>query len=298
MKKIANHFKENISDLIILFIVICNYFGLLFIFNGSIIGIILSLIFSIVIGVFCWFIKEKLIENKNINFKNKLINKFNLLWLIFIFIGLLNYLIISHIYNINFNYKVQIQKNVTEKLSSVQAYSNELNKRIVIDYQNLHNTIKQNKIKLNFSLNESNSLADNLTSAPRQQALNEWNKNDSIIKYNNLMFGKVFKDWQVTELVNNYNELIKYNDLNYNKINLLLSNLPIDKSALKEPNNKSKIPLNNPFKLNLLLSDGLSDYLIPFLIILITHLIVLIPYFKIHKQFYHEGKEPKGAKII
>lgn len=300
MEKITKKFKENPTDSIILFIIICNYFGLLFITNGSVIGVILSIIFSLIIGIGCWYVKEKLIENKNINFKNKLINKFTFLWVSFIIIGLLNYVIISHIFNINFTYKGKIQKNVLEKLNSVQIYSDELKKRGNDDIYNYWANLK-NEVKIknpSLSPTQTNDLANRGTEPIRSKFLTKSNKIDSIIRLQNLKFKIIFIEWQVTDLMKNYNELIKYNEENYTSINLQLKDLPLDKSPLKEPLNDKTLPLNNPFKLNALLSKDLIVYLIPFLLVLIIHLIVLIPYFKIHKQFYQEGKEPSGAKNI
>jgi hypothetical protein len=300
MEKITKHFKERITDLSILFIVICNYFGLLFIINSSsyIIGVVLSLIFSLLIGVSCWYVKEKLIENKNINFKNKLINKFILLWVSFIIIGLFNYVIISHIYNINFTYKEIIQKNVSEKLSSVQAYSDELNRRIEVDYQNQHAKIKETKRQLGFTIAQSNEMAINITSPSRNIASNNQIRINKNIKSKTTNFEKVFKEWHVTDLMKNYNDLIKYNQDNYNDINGELNKLPIDRSRLTEPFNKNILPLNKPFQFNVMLSEGLNSYLIPFLLILITHLIVLVPYFKTPTEETSGGKEPEGAYII
>lgn len=300
MEKINKLFKGRITDLSILFIIICNYFGLLFIINSSsyIIGVILSLIFSVLIGIGCRYVKEKLIENKNINFKNKLINKFTFLWVSFIIIGLLNYIVISHIYNINFTYKAQIQKDVNDKLSSFDKFSSELNQRLIDDFQNLNETIKRKKVGLGYSISDSYKLADSYTKIPREQANEEFRRNDSIIYSKKILFRKVFKEWQVTDLMKNYNDLVNYNEQNYKTINLQLKNLPLDKSPLKEPLNNNNLPLNNPFKLNAALSHGLNGYLIPILLIFITHLIVLVPYFKIHKQYYHKGNEPIGAKVI
>ena len=300
MEKITKHFKERITDLIILFIVICNYFGLLFIFNGSIIGVVLSLIFSLLIGVSCWYVKEKLIENKNINFKNKLINKFILLWVSFIIIGLFNYVIISHIYNINFTYKEKIQKNVSEKLSSVQAYSDELKIRGNDDIYNYWAKLKEEAKTQHPSLSptQTNDIANSGTDPIRTQFISNCSKIENTIKSTNLKFRKVFNEWHVTDLMKNYNDLIEYSKENYKNINLQLNDLPFDKSPLKETLNINNLPLNNPFQLNAMLSEGLNSYLIPFLLILITHLIVLAPYFKTPTEETNGGKEPEGAYII
>ena len=295
MEKIIMYFKEKFTDLIIFFIVICNYFGLLFITKFPIIGLLLS----IIIGVSCWYIKENLIMNKNINFKNKLVNKFTIFWAIFISIGVLNFIIISHIYNINYTYKKQIIKDVNDKLNAVQGYSNELKQRIDTYYMDLYVKEKNHHMKLGYSRNESNKIASNKTNPPKEKALKDWEESDSIIKEKNLMYSKVFKEWQVTDLMKNYEEIIIYNKNNYNIIiNIKLNNLPPGNSNSHKPLQNSELNFNNPFLLYKELSGALINFLVPLLLVILFHLILLIPYFKVHKQFYHQGKEPKGARIL
>jgi hypothetical protein len=296
MEKISMYFKEKFTDLIIFFIVICNYFGLLFITKFPIIGLLLS----IIIGVSCWYIKENLIMNKNINFKNKLVNKFTIFWAVFISIGVLNFIIISHIYNINYTYKKQIIKDVNDKLNAVQGYSNELKKRIDAYYMEQYVMEKDKCMKEGyFSLKECNEIALRITNPAKVDALEDWEKSDSIIKEKNLMYSKVFKEWHVTDLMKNYEEIIKYNKINYDIIiNIKLNNLPLDNSNLHKPLQNKELSFNNPFLLYKELSGTLINFLVPLLLVILFHSILLIPYFKVHKQFYHQGEEPKGAKIL
>jgi hypothetical protein len=86
----------------------------------------------------------------------------------------------------------------------------------------------------------------------------------------------VFDNWKRLSLVASYTKLNQYVGENLALINTKIAELPLDKTPILISFDKTQIPLNSPSKLNKLYPPKIA---LPFIIILIIHLFILIPFF-------------------
>ena len=73
-----------------------------------------------------------------------------------------------------------------------------------------------------------------------------------------------------------YAKLNQYVENNVKSINSKIAELPLNKTEIVVSFNKKQLPLNSPSKLNL---EYKPNYLIPTIVIILTHLFILIPFF-------------------
>ena len=207
----------------------------------------------------------------------------------------------SHSININFNCKNKIQTEINNKLYLVNDCTNELYKRGVDDFQNFQNDREQINRGLlpNDGLIKWENDAKLFVKPSKEMFFRDFQifKN-SIISDENL-YKKKFDNWNLFKLMENYKKVSDFVDLNYKKINDKLNKLPIDKSNLKIKKINNKLPLDNPLELNAKYPTSLLGFMFSFLFIVIVHIFLLIPYFKVSRNIYVEDlEEPSGAFII
>jgi hypothetical protein len=207
----------------------------------------------------------------------------------------------SHFINVEFNCKDQIKKEATTKIRLVDSIAKEYKKRARQDIQNFESELKTNLA--NYKISKSNTLRNKLGLAPYNVESSVLNNPDYIdinqvanakvnpyqikignniknidktISLNNKNYQSVFDNWKRLSIVATYTKLNQYVDNNIQSINSKIAELPLNKTEIKVDFDKKQLQLNSPSKLNL---DYKPNYLIPTIVIILTHLFILIPFF-------------------
>jgi hypothetical protein len=79
-------------------------------------------------------------------------------------------------------------------------------------------------------------------------------------------------------IVATYSKLNQYVDNNIRSINSKIAELPLNKTEIEVDFDRTQLPLNSPSKLNAI-PEYKPNYLIPTILIILTHLFILIPFF-------------------
>jgi hypothetical protein len=208
----------------------------------------------------------------------------------------------SHFINIEYNCKAKIQSEVVQKIELVDSLSQVYKKRAKDDIQNFESELKtkldslkinpndialRNKLSSKPYIVDATTLRDigysnpeDVTSAkvaPIQLKINRNNAYlDTTLSLNNNKYLSVFANWTRLSLVATYAKLNGYVEENINMINAKLKELPIDNKPVIVSYNNEQLPLNNPSKLNEVFPP---NYTLPMIVVVITHLFLLLPFF-------------------
>ena len=284
MKQNQFLFVEIISALFLLIIFFGNFLGLLFISDGN---TLISLAVSLILIVCYYFLVQQLTNKKEVTMNAKFPHFSHLLWIGFLLLGIITFFLTAHFVNIEYNAKQAIQSEVNYKLSLVESFPEQYEKRAKKDMQNY-------QVQIQSTSSQPIALA---RVAPMQivvdQNLLKLKKN---IDAENTKFKYVFENWKWFSLMSNYNKIDAYVDSNIVQVNQKLMLLPLDKSALSNIRfSKSILPLNNPLELN---KQFHPNQTLPLAIVLISHLFILIPFFAKPIPKRAKGEEPQGAVIL
>jgi hypothetical protein len=274
---------------------------------------------SMFLVVCYFFVVQQLRNNKEVMFKNNFLHLSSIFWVGFFVLAAISFVLMSHFINIEYNCKVQIKRDASNKLTLVDSIATVYKKRAKVDIQNFevqldgaltqykasNSNILRNKLELApFSI-ESNVLnnasfinVNNLKSAkitPYQRKIDINIKNiDSTFSYNNNNFQKVFDNWERLSVVVTYNKLNQYVEDNRKFINSKVSELPLDKTEIEVNFPNTQLPLNSPSKLNAIYPP---NYLLPSLFIFFTHLFILISFFTRKIETYVKSNSSDPLEI-
>jgi hypothetical protein len=313
-------FVDLVSALFLAFLLISNFFGLLYITDGS---IAFSAIGGVIIVIFYYFLVDLLKRNKEVLLKKKLMH-FSLLF-VFFFIAIsgVSFILMSHFLNIEYNCKGAIKDDAYRKLDKMDNMLTIYKSRSATDIQDLDSRIK---IKLSTykstpnsdlkkelveapyyvsesSLNNINSIenTDSLANSIIKSTKTNIEKNIDELKSNisnkTANLRKVFNHWQRMSLVSAYDRLNNEVENTHKDVDAKLSKLPFDKRPTGIIPDSTKLPLNNPVRLN---EKFAPDYTIPLVFIFLTHFLILIP-FVLHKTRSYSSSSsnsiPSGGSI-
>ena len=313
-------FVDVISSIFLLILLLCNFMGLLYITDGN---TLFSLTISFLVVVCYYFVLQLLKRNKE-----RMLNQGYLksaatsLFVIFIVFGLVSYFFMVHLVNIETNCKRALQKEVDGKVTLVKEMTGLYDKRAneslqtfeaqfkgkLQAYKNQRSNILRNELSnAPFNLPEAilNSPSNNIDVVASSDAiLNayqiKYTKNhqllDSIILKKADNYNHVFQDWNRFNLAVDYIELNKFVESSIDLINDKIKELPINNEPVQSIINKKELPLDNPVALAKIYSP---NFFLPFIIILLMHIFILIPYFTYKVRKYNSPKQKSSeAEII
>lgn len=291
-------FVDIISSIFLLIILIGNFMGLLYITDGN---LVISMLGSMFLVVCYFFVVQLLKKNKELMYKKNFLHPSAIFWIFFLVLGFVSFNLMSHFINVEYNCKNEIKKEATTKIKLVDSIATIYKKRSREDIQNFEAELKSNLT--NYKNSKSNTLRNKLRLAPfnvessvlnnpdyidNNQVANakvtpyeiKITKNiqniDKTISLNNKNYQSVFDNWKRLSIVATYAKLNQYVEDNVKSINSKIAELPLNKTEIVVSFNKKQLPLNSPSKLNL---EYKPNYLIPTIVIILTHLFILIPFF-------------------
>lgn len=281
-------FVDIISNLILFIILIGTFLGLLFFTNGN---TLLSIVISIIIVVSYHFLINFLVSNKEDMYKYSFMHFSSLFWIAYLMLASLSFVLMFHFINIEYNCKPQIQNEANDKLNLVETFVEKYQTRAnedLLNYRISLNGKHHPRVIAEIIKPENHIIQKNILDL------------DKKIKVNNSKFRNVFQNWKWFSLMENYNSLNNYVDTNKNSVNDLLKNLPLNKSPLGNSDityNKNQLPLNDVKEMYNKYAKP-NDYILPLIVILITHIFLLFPFYNEEIEEYNKGKEPEGAVIL
>jgi hypothetical protein len=298
MKQQNYLFVEIITSIFLLIILIGNFMGLLYITEGN---LVYSMLGSMALVVCYFFTIDQLKKNKELMYKKNFLHPSAIFWIFFLVLGFVSFNLMSHFINVEYNCKNEIKKEATTKIKLVDSIATIYKKRSREDIQNFEAELKSNLT--NYKNSKSITLRNKLRLAPfnvESSVLNnpdyidinqvanakvtpyeiKITKNiqniDKTISLNNKNYQSVFDNWKRLSIVATYAKLNQYVENNVKSINSKIAELPLNKTEIVVSFNKKQLPLNSPSKLNL---EYKPNYLIPTIVIILTHLFILIPFF-------------------
>jgi hypothetical protein len=291
-------FVDIISSIFLLIILIGNFMGLLYITDGN---LVISMLGSMFLVVCYFFVVQLLKKNKELMYKKNFLHPSAIFWIFFLVLGFVSFNLMSHFINVEYNCKNEIKKEATTKIKLVDSIATIYKKRSREDIQNFEAELKSNLT--NYKNSKSNTLRNKLRLAPFNVEPSVLNNPDYIdnnqvanakvnpyqikidnniknidktISLNNKNYQSVFDNWKRLSIVATYAKLNQYVENNVKSINSKIAELPLNKTEIVVSFNKKQLPLNSPSKLNL---EYKPNYLIPTIVIILTHLFILIPFF-------------------
>lgn len=234
-------------------------------------------------------------------YKKNFLHPSAIFWIFFLVLGFVSFNLMSHFINVEYNCKNEIKKEATTKIKLVDSIATIYKKRSREDIQNFEAELKSNLT--NYKNSKSNTLRNKLRLAPFNVESSVLNNPDYIdnnqvanakvnpyqikidnniknidktISLNNKNYQSVFDNWKRLSIVATYAKLNQYVENNVKSINSKIAELPLNKTEIVVSFNKKQLPLNSPSKLNL---EYKPNYLIPTIVIILTHLFILIPFF-------------------
>lgn len=312
-------FVDLASSIFLVALLLGNMFGLLYITDGN---IAISLIASLLIVIFYYFILQMLKRNKEYIVAKNYMAPQSLFFLVFILFGVVSFVLMNHFWTVETNYKDKIRQDAEQKIESVQNMMTEYDRRSNDDLQTYEG--KLTTLLTNLKSSNSPVLKNELSQPPYQidekvlatpAYINVQEVvNSSLEPVRNKMAGnkagfekvfmpdlKNFKNsfdsWNRLTIMRTYKDLNTYYEKSGKFLNEKLAELPFSKTPVPLIKANKITSINDPMAM---LKENKS-FLIPLLIVLLTHLFILIPYFTYRVRKYKNKKiedtEPGGKNI-
>lgn len=304
-------FVDVISSIFLLVLLLCNFLGLLYITEGN---MLVSLLLSALVVILYYFVLRLLKRNKG-----KMVNQgywktpATAFFAIYIIFGLVSYGFMVHLVNIETNCKKAIQKEAVDKIELIYGLKAQYEGRAKDALQTFE---AQYKTKLQaYKNHKSASLRDELSQAPYllpEAVLNSPAKDidvaasasaalkayqvkvsnthkllDSVMVPQANYYAKAFQEWDRLNISGNYNALNSFVQQSIDLINKEIKTLPVNNEPITVEVKAGELAISNPIALAKVYKP---DYIIPFIIILLMHLFILIPYFTFFVPVYTEPK--------
>ena len=309
-------FVDIVSVIFLLILFIGNFFGIIYLSDGN---MPISIVFSALIIVIYYAIIQALKKKKQImvskNYKTIHIAYF----FFFIVFGAISSVFLTHFINIESNVKPQVQNEVNEKLSKVEAISTLYEERANTNLQNFEGELS-NKLR-NYLKNKSSETKDSLAVYPYNidsQTLETIGVGDieSTMKHRLSTFRKTvsddleelntiveeannrrkdFEKWNRLNVATDYNTINKSTRDSYEVLNEKLEKLPFAEEKVVLELDEQQLPLNSFEALNKLFPPS---WALPIIVVVVIHLFILIPFFlyKVRKYVSKENNEIDGVK--
>lgn len=307
-------FVDVVSSIFLLVLMLGNMMGLLYITDGN---FMISLLISLFIVVCYYFIVQMLKKNKEFMANRCYIAPQSLFFLVFLIFGAVSFVLMSHFLNIEMNAKQQIQQEADQKIQKVnslaaiydqrseqalQNYEGELTGKLK-DYKNTKSNQLRNELSLEpYNIDEQVLAAPQFIDVPAIVDSKLQPYRIKVVAGQKMVsqlanaagtYRSTFDNWDRMSLVNSYKNLNKYVADSYLKVNEKIKELPLDKTPIKLKMDQRQLPLNNPLELNRIYQP---NYLIPALLVLLTHVFILIPFFTYKVRVYQNSKGCFGTK--
>lgn len=299
-------FVDVVSSIFLLILLMGNFLSLLYITDAN---FALSLGISMLVVVFYYFILQLLKRDKermaNKGYKDPAMSYF----FVFFVFGIGSFLLLTHLINIESNVKLQIQSEANEVVSEAEDASNTY-AAIASDAMQTFESNFKRKLQA-YKQTRSNILWDELSNEPYklpETILKSPSSTIDITESSNAILQayrakiainkKNIDSLQVQQVVRSTAPILHWDRLNIMKsyrtmnraleqaevhINARIKDLPIDKEPIALAHQNESIPLDNPIRLAQLYQP---NYFIPAVIILVTHLFILIPFFTYKIRIY------------
>lgn len=302
-------FVDVVSSIFLIVLMLGNMMGLLYMTDGN---FMISLLISLFIVVCYYFIVQMLKKNKEVMVSKSYITPQSLFFLVFLIFGIVSFILMSHFLNIEMNAKQQIQQEADQKIQKVKELTAIYNQRSEEDLQNFEGELtgklkeyknsKSNQLRNELSL-EPYNIDEQVLAAPQfidvaaivdsklqpyRIKVTAAQKMISQLANGATVYKSIFENWDRMSLVSAYKNLNNYVADSYVKVNEKISKLPLEKAPIKLQMDQRKLPLNNPLELNKIYRP---NYLIPALLVLLTHLFILIPFFTYKVRKYIKAKD-------
>ncbi|MFC6269439.1 hypothetical protein [Frigoriflavimonas asaccharolytica] len=301
-------FVDLVSSIFLLVLMLGNMMGLLYITGGN---FPVSLLISLFIVICYYFIVQMLKKNKEYMANNSYLVPSSLFFFVFLLFGFVSFILMSHFLNIEMNAKAQIQQEAEQKIEKVSMLGEIYSKRSDEDILNYEGELvgklksykasKSNQLRNELSLEpykidaqvlaapqfiDVSSLVDSKLQ-PYRLKIEASNKYIAEIIKGSVKYKSTFENWDRMSLSSSYKNLNKYVEDSYEKVNEKIKMLPLNNNPILLSVDNHQLPLNNPLELNKIYSP---NYLIPALLVLITHLFILIPFFTHKIRVYVKPK--------
>lgn len=305
-------FVDLVSSIFLIALLLGNMFGMLYITDGN---IAISLIGSLLIVVFYYFILQMLKRNKEYIVAKNYMAPQSLFFLVFVLFGIISFILINHFWTVETSYKEKIQQESDQKIESVQNIITEYGRRADDDLQTLEgkSTTLLTQLKSNNSAALKNTLSqdpykidERVLASPAYINIQDV-VNSSVEPVRNRMdankssfqqvfipdlknFKSDFDAWNRLTIMNTYKDLNLYYVKAGKFLNQKIGELPYSKTPVKLIDKKEITQINDPMEM---LKES-KNFWLPLLFVLITHLFILIPYFTYKVRKYKNDKTKPG----
>lgn len=309
-------FVDIVSVIFLLILFIGNFFGIIYLSDGN---MPISMVISALIIVIYYAIIQALKKKKQIMVSKKYKTIHIAYFFFFIVFGAVSSVLLTHFINIESNVKPQVQNEVNEKLSKVEAISTLYEERANTNLQNFEGELS-NKLR-NYLKNKSSETKDSLAVYPYNidnQTLETIGVGDieSTMKHRLSTFRKTvsddleelntiveeannrrkdFEKWNRLNVATDYNTINKFTRDSYEVLNEKLEKLPFAEEKVVLELDEQQLPLNSFEALNKLFPPS---WALPIIVVVVIHLFILIPFFlyKVRKYVSKENNEIDGVK--
>ncbi len=305
-------FVDLVSSIFLIALLLGNMFGMLYITDGN---IAISLIGSLLIVVFYYFILQMLKRNKEYIVAKNYMAPQSLFFLVFVLFGIVSFILINHFWTVETSYKEKIQQDSDQKIESVQNIITEYGRRSDDDLQTLEGklTTLLTQLKSNNSASLKNTLSQdpynidqrvlaapgyinvqdvvNSSLEPVRKRMDADKKSFQKVFVPDLKnFKSDFDSWNRLTIMQNYEDLKQYYSKAGKFLNQKIGELPYSKTPVELIDKKEITQINDPMEM---LKES-KNFWLPLLFVLITHLFILIPYFTYKVRKYKNNTGSTG----
>jgi hypothetical protein len=267
MKQENYKFVDLVSGVFLLILFFFNFLALLYMFEGN---MVFSGLLSFFITTLYYFVVEQMRKNKESLIRQGF-KHFSLLFIsFFLLLSFVSFILMSHVINVEFNAKQDIQEEAQQKLQLVTDFVTLYESRSSTDLADYQSQLSL-KYTQDIVIGKVNIYQTRVNNS-KLFLKNELTKN-------NEKFNKVFQNWQRLNLMKTYTNLNQYLDKSEDIVNKKLKELPLNKSPLhieRNFNSINQLPLNDVLKLSKFYPP---KYGFTFLVILVVHLGILLSFF-------------------
>jgi hypothetical protein len=268
MKQENYKFVDLVSGIFLLILFFFNFLALLYIFDGN---QVFSGLVSFFITTLYFFVVEQMRKNKESLIRQGF-KHFSLLFIsFFLLLSFISFILMSHVINVEFNAKQDIQDEAQKKLQLVSDFVSQYETRSSADLANYQSQLGLRGYTQDIVLGKVKIFQSRVNGSKL------FLKNK--LTQNNEKFNKVFQNWQRLSLMKTYANLNQYLINSEAIVNKKLSELPVDKTPIVKNikiTTTNQLPLNSVLKLNKVYPP---KYGFTFLIILVVHLGILLSFF-------------------
>jgi hypothetical protein len=293
---------------VILFITLINYIGFTYLVDGNFIVSVFVIAASFgLYTVSYYYVSDR--NNKSQIMNKNFVSFYSLFFLVLFALFLFNWFLTAHTYNIMSNCKTSLKEESSLKIDDVRAAILDYKNRYQQDFKNLDYLTLSKLSNLNptsinelsgFPYNVSQSVLNNPSSInpvaiknnvlKRVQQEHNINTVDSSLNKELDKIAKVYDNFTLFRLANNYSNLNKNLEKIVASLNKKVEKLPYSNQAIQISFPKNELVLSQPFELAKKFQLGL---LLPLFVSLFLNSILLIRFINADYIQYNEKTQSK-----